>query len=249
VFTPTAHQVGLGETVTTGFTIKATDSAGASTSDATTSVLATAVPSPPTIAGSVAGRTTTDLAAVAPFSKVSLGDPNIGQTETVMVSLSAAANGVLGNLGSGSYNSATGVYTVIGSATAVTAALDALVFTPTPHQNKAGQTVTTTFAISDTDTAGGTASDSTTTVIATSSTVIEAAGTPASDTGATSLVQVGNQYAMVPTGGSTGPVLKLNGSAVTLGQFGSTVNPIGAEAISGGYEVAWKVSGLTAATD
>ena len=44
VFTPTQGQVGLGQSVTTGFTITDIDSAGASTSDSTTSVVATAGP-------------------------------------------------------------------------------------------------------------------------------------------------------------------------------------------------------------
>ena len=60
-----------------------------------------------------------------------------------------------------------GVYTDTGTAAVVTAALDALVFTPTINQVAPGQTVTTTFTIADTDTALATATDSTTTVVAT----------------------------------------------------------------------------------
>ncbi|QQN62772.1 NF038122 family metalloprotease [Bradyrhizobium diazoefficiens] len=63
-------------------------------------------------------------------------------------------------------------------------------------------------------------------------TVIEAAGS-------TSLVLQGNEYFLDPTSGGTGPTLKLSGSAVTQGQIGAWA-PIGAEAISGGYEVVWK---------
>ena len=83
------------------------------------------------------------------------------------VTLSAAANGTLSNLGGGSYNATTGVYTDTGTAAVVTTALDGLVFTPTVNQVAPGQTVTTSFTIADTDTAGGTATDSTTTVVAT----------------------------------------------------------------------------------
>ena len=123
---------------------------------------------PPTISGTVAGQATTDLVAIAPFSGVAIADTNANQTETVTVTLSAAANGTLSNLGTGTYNAATGVYTTdTGTAAVVTAALDGLVFTPTVNQVAPGQTVTTTFTISDKDTVGATATNSTTTVIAT----------------------------------------------------------------------------------
>ena len=109
---------------------------------------------PPTISGTVAGQTTTDLATIAPFSGVTIADANPNQTETVTVTLSAAANGTLSNLGGGSYDATTGVYTDTGTVAAVTAALDGLVFTPTANQVAPGLTVTTSFTISDKDSAG-----------------------------------------------------------------------------------------------
>ncbi|WP_245329235.1 M10 family metallopeptidase C-terminal domain-containing protein [Bradyrhizobium centrolobii] len=62
--------------------------------------------------------------------------------------------------------------------------------------------------------------------------VIEAVGT-------TALVLSGNNYLLNPVAGGTGPMLKYQGSSVTAGQFGDYV-PIGAEAVTNGYEVAWK---------
>ncbi|EJN08763.1 Ca2+-binding protein, RTX toxin [Bradyrhizobium sp. YR681] len=57
--------------------------------------------------------------------------------------------------------------------------------------------------------------------------------------GSTSLLQSGSNYALNSISTGTGPTLKYNGSAVTVGQFGAWT-PIGAEQVSGGYDVALK---------
>src|SRR5439155_1435202 len=56
--------------------------------------------------------------------------------------------------------------------------------------------------------------------------------------GTTRMEKIGSNYVMSPVGGGTGIVLKYGGSAVTAGEFGAWTF-IGAEQISGGYEVAF----------
>jgi serralysin len=58
--------------------------------------------------------------------------------------------------------------------------------------------------------------------------------------GSTNLNQLGGNYYLLTSG--TGPSLKLGGVDFVAGQNGGWL-PIGVEAISGGYEVAWKLSG------
>lgn len=57
--------------------------------------------------------------------------------------------------------------------------------------------------------------------------------------GATQLVRVADTYALHASGGSSGPALSYGGTVVAIGTFGTWV-PIGAEAVAGGYQVAWK---------
>jgi serralysin len=64
-------------------------------------------------------------------------------------------------------------------------------------------------------------------------------GTVIESFGSTSLVQSGANYFMNPVAGGSGPELMYSGAPVTSGQFGAWT-PIGAEQISGGYEVAFK---------
>jgi serralysin len=68
-------------------------------------------------------------------------------------------------------------------------------------------------------------------------------GTTIESNGSTALVQSGSNYFMNPVAGGTGPELMRSGAAVTSGQYAGWA-PIGAEATSNGYEVAWKNSSL-----
>ena len=155
LFTPTANQVAPGGTVTTGFTIKATDAVG-STSNSTTTVVATSVNDAPAIAGSQANQPVGDHATINPFATVTVADPDTGQGETVTVTLSNAANGTLS--GGGFAATATpGVYSVTvpaggagASAAAAQADLRAAVFTPTAAPAGTPATATTfTIAVND----------------------------------------------------------------------------------------------------
>jgi acyl-coenzyme A thioesterase PaaI-like protein len=166
IFTPTQHQVAAGSTVQTSFTIALTDNVGAvPASNSTTSVIVTDTATSPTISGAVAGQTLMDTGTIAAFSSVTLADTNIGtQTETLTVT-SATLNGALSDSVGGTVSG--GTYTAIGSLSAVQADLQALIFTPTAHQVAPGSTVQTGFTIALLDTAGGTTSNSTTSVIVT----------------------------------------------------------------------------------
>ena len=67
-------------------------------------------------------------------------------------------------------------------------------------------------------------------------------GSAIKSAGSTSLVQSGKNYFMNSASGGTGPVLKMQGTAVVADQFAPWVL-IGAEQTATGYEVAWKVTG------
>ena len=181
VFVPTRAEVPVGQTVITGFTINDTDSIGAGAGDSTTSVIATDV-AVPAISNTAAGQAVTDRRTIAPFAAVAITDANTGQTETLTVTLSAAGNGTLTNLGSGQYNAGTGVYTDSGSAASVSSGLNGLLFIPTPGQAALGGTVVTGFTIRDSNTVGTSATDATTSVVATAVALPTISGTAASQT-------------------------------------------------------------------
>lgn len=118
----------------------------------------------PSIGGASAGQAVNDNATRTPFSAVTITDADAGNTQTLTVTLDAAAKGSLSNLSGGSYNPGSGVYTFSGSDVAAQAAIRGLVFTPTANRVAPGATETTTFTIS--------VNDGTTTVTNNTSTVV-----------------------------------------------------------------------------
>jgi hypothetical protein len=128
--------------------------------DGSGGTMVTPVRSPPSISGTRANQAVPNQTASTPFSTVLVTDTG-GPSDTATVTLSAAANGAFSNLSGGSYNAATGVYSITGTAVAVTAALDALVFTPMAQAN--AYVTTTTFSLS-VQGVGGNASDNKTSV-------------------------------------------------------------------------------------
>ena len=170
----TDNAVGLGSLPSEGSTLNleialslTTDTAG---SGYEFGVLAGgAAESSPTINGTVADQAITDDQTIAPFSGVAVSEIYTSSpTYTLSVTLSDASNGTLFNLGGGVYNASTGVYTDTGTASALTAALDGLIFAPTPDHASPGVVTTTTFTISVGDGVSPTVTNSTTTVVTTS---------------------------------------------------------------------------------
>ena len=125
---------------------------------------------PPVISGTVAGQTTTDEATDQPFAGVTITDANSSpEAETLTITLTndgvaTDADGTLS--GTGLSQTGTGTYTLVASSAGRgDRGTGSLVFTPTAHTRwRPADTVTTAFTIQATDTAGGTSSNSTTTV-------------------------------------------------------------------------------------
>jgi fimbrial isopeptide formation D2 family protein len=108
----------------------------------------------PTLVGLPALEAARDDTALLPFGGIMVTDPDTGQQQTLQITLSSPANGVLTSLGTGRYDASTGMYTVTGTADAVTTAAAALRFVPTRHQTSLGQQVPTDFSVQVHDSAG-----------------------------------------------------------------------------------------------
>ena len=119
---------------------------------------------PPMISGTMAGQTVAPLETDTPFSSVAISDPNIDTTDSLSITLTGGGGLLSDGLGFDGLTEVAGVYTLSGSAAAITSELDALIFTPS------ASTTPTTFTLIDTSTAGTSASDANTTVTVESAT-------------------------------------------------------------------------------
>lgn len=173
-FVPTANRVAVGLTETTTLTVSVSDGVAPAVVNATTTVVSTSINNAPTATTALTTNlavslTILDTATATPFTTFTVADVDPNQVQTVTVTLSTAANGALSNLGSGTYNPLSGIYSFTGTAAAATTAIQALVFTPTQNLAVVGGNTATTFAVNVTDGAGAIATaNAQTTVTATS---------------------------------------------------------------------------------
>ena len=137
---------------------------------ASSAVVTTAVNDPPVITGTVADQLMSDEQTKRPFSTVAITDPDLGASETVTITLNAGlvpsdANGTLS--GAGLSKTGTGTYTLTaGAPAAVTAELQALVFTPAILDLPPDTTATTGMTLSVSDgIAGSPTTDTNTSVV------------------------------------------------------------------------------------
>ena len=114
---------------------------------------------PPVISGTSAGQSVDSGQSDTPFASVTIADPNIGTSDSLSIQLTGAGGTLADGAGfTGLMTSAPGVYTLSGSATAITSELDALVFTAGAGSG------TTTITLTDGTSVGTSASDANTTL-------------------------------------------------------------------------------------
>ena len=171
VFVPTEHQVTPGTSVTTAFMLAVNDGVGPTGTDSSTTIVATATETAPTIGGTPSS-TITDAQTADPFSGVSVTDPDFDASETATITVTVGGNagdadGSFAPM-AGLTETAPGTYTLAaGTPSAVQSALQALVFVPTAHQVAPGASVTTGFTLALNDGIAPDVTDSTTSLVAT----------------------------------------------------------------------------------
>ena len=126
----------------------------------------------PVIGGTVAGQTVLEGASVSPFTGVTITDPDVGASETVIITPDLAAKGAFtaASLAATGFSTANGGVTYTHAAdtpAAIQAAIRGLVFQPAAGRVPVGGTETTTFTISANDGIASAVLNNTTTVIAT----------------------------------------------------------------------------------
>jgi VCBS repeat-containing protein len=148
-----------GETTTDTFiyTMKEANASGKNStlSTATVTVTLTGVNDAPVITGTTAGQTTTDIAAIHPFSNVVVTDVDHDALESATITLldtngnATDANGLLS--GTGLVKTGTGTYILAAaSPSSLTSELEQITFTPTAHEVTSG-TITTSFKLAVSD--------------------------------------------------------------------------------------------------
>jgi hypothetical protein len=147
VFTPTRGQVPLNESVTTWFTITASNTLGAVT-DASSSVIATDLGGQLSISGAQANQEGSSNTILLPLAGVTISDSQSAPVDTVTVTLSNPAVGLL-SAGNGGTIDAGGVFRISAPLAQAQAALQAVGFTPAAAA--LGQIVNSGLTISVTD--------------------------------------------------------------------------------------------------
>jgi hypothetical protein len=161
-FVPVSNPNASSRNALTAFTLKVTDAKGASLTNRTTSVIAG---NPLEISGTASGQIAFIGGTITPFRYLLITDHN-ATTITVTVKLSKPANGTLTNLAGGTYNRATGVYTITGGRSAVNHALAGLTFDPAAKKAAPDESLSTGFTLSVTDAKGASFSTGKTSVTA-----------------------------------------------------------------------------------
>ncbi|CAN7487442.1 DUF4347 domain-containing protein [Acidovorax sp. LjRoot118] len=141
----------------------------------------------PAVSGVVAGQAVNDNATVSPFAGIVISDPDVGASETVIITLDTAAKGAFtaASLTASGFSTADGglTYThAAGTPADIQAALRALVFKPAVGRVAPGATETTTFTISVNDGIASAVLNNTTTVVSTAIAVDSGGGTPPATT-------------------------------------------------------------------
>jgi hypothetical protein len=137
VFQPTQNRVAVGSTETTGFTLSVSDSVdGVNTTNSTTTVVSTSMNNAPSMSGVVTIQSTNDNATSTPFSAITLADVDPSDTVTITVTIGNTIYGAFTEesiAAAGMTLSEPGTYTFTGSASAATAAVRQLVYSPTAN--------------------------------------------------------------------------------------------------------------------
>ena len=150
VFTPAGNRIPVGLSEATRLTIRVDDGIATCT-DTQTTIIVTSVNDAPSITGAASGQAVDDNGSLHPFAEMIIADADSpAQQLTVRVALDDPARGSLSGT-NGSYDAAAGVYTLSGTATQVTGALRALVFTPTANRVAPGLAETTLLTLTASD--------------------------------------------------------------------------------------------------